>query len=225
MIHYKYIEKFACFQGSYPYDMLTFVQKNRNSLSLNYYLTIIFKKKLHKHVLQYIKLYVHRTLSMLLCVELYGFDILVDDKLKPWLLEVNLSPSLGIDSALDCRIKSSMICDLFTLIGIPVIDPTVFGSSIRWASWCLLEEETYFSGIIIIVVIFIKYNSSSRTTERRPKSDVPRKRKASSVNNSLNGDEKRLLLHTIDQNRRSRGFIRIFPTSLTWKKYSSYLGT
>ncbi|XP_050438880.1 tubulin polyglutamylase TTLL5 isoform X2 [Adelges cooleyi] len=129
------------------------------------------------------------------CFELYGFDILVDDKLKPWLLEVNLSPSLGIDSALDCRIKSSMICDLFTLIGIPVIDPTVFGSSI----------------------------SSSRTTERRPKSDVPRKRKASSVNNSLNGDEKRLLLHTIDQNRRSRGFIRIFPTSLTWKKYSSYL--
>lgn len=58
--------------------------------------------------------------------ELYGFDILVDDKLKPWLLEVNLSPSLGIDSALDSRIKSSMLCDLFTLIGIPVVDPTVF---------------------------------------------------------------------------------------------------
>lgn len=59
-------------------------------------------------------------------VELYGFDILVDDKLKPWLLEVNLSPSLGIDSGLDSRIKSSMLCDLFTLIGIPIVDPTVF---------------------------------------------------------------------------------------------------
>lgn len=59
-------------------------------------------------------------------LELYGFDILVDDKLKPWLLEVNLSPSLGIDSTLDSRIKSSMLCDLFTLIGIPIVDPTVF---------------------------------------------------------------------------------------------------
>lgn len=52
------------------------------------------------------------------CFELLGFDILIDSNLEPWLIEVNLSPSLGCDSLLDQRIKGNLISDLFTLIGV-----------------------------------------------------------------------------------------------------------
>ena len=44
--------------------------------------------------------------------ELFGFDILIDRKYKPWLLEVNVCPSLNCSTPLDRRIKTSMICDL-----------------------------------------------------------------------------------------------------------------
>ncbi|CAJ0950830.1 unnamed protein product, partial [Mesorhabditis belari] len=54
--------------------------------------------------------------------ELFGFDILVDSKLKPWLLEVNLSPSLTCDAPLDSLVKTRLICDLFNLACIPFYD-------------------------------------------------------------------------------------------------------
>jgi D-alanine-D-alanine ligase-like ATP-grasp enzyme len=50
---------------------------------------------------------------------LFGFDVLIDDQLEPWLLEVNLSPSLSCDSNLDHRIKSHMIADLLNIAGVP----------------------------------------------------------------------------------------------------------
>lgn len=56
------------------------------------------------------------------CFELHGFDILLDSDLKPWLIEVNLSPSLGIDSPLDYHIKSTMLCDTFNLVGVRKFD-------------------------------------------------------------------------------------------------------
>lgn len=52
------------------------------------------------------------------CFEVLGFDILLDNSLRPWLLEINLSPSLNTDSPLDLKIKGSMIADLFTMIGV-----------------------------------------------------------------------------------------------------------
>ncbi len=42
------------------------------------------------------------------CFELFGFDVLVDDALKPWVLEVNLSPSLSVESNLDFAVKTEM---------------------------------------------------------------------------------------------------------------------
>lgn len=43
--------------------------------------------------------------------------------MKPWVLEVNLLLSVNIDQPLDLKIKSAMLADLFSLVGIQTSNP------------------------------------------------------------------------------------------------------
>jgi hypothetical protein len=54
------------------------------------------------------------------CFEILGFDIMVSDRLKPYILEVNSSPSFGTDSQLDEEIKSGLVRDTFRLMNFSV---------------------------------------------------------------------------------------------------------
>lgn len=56
------------------------------------------------------------------CVELFGFDILVDVTFKPWLLEVNYSPALSLDCQADITVKTSLINDLIDLMNYKFTD-------------------------------------------------------------------------------------------------------
>ena len=64
------------------------------------------------------------------CFDLLGFDIMLDDTLQPYLLEVNLCPSLNTESPLDLHIKSNLLVDAFNLLSLkpePEDEPRVAG--------------------------------------------------------------------------------------------------
>lgn len=46
------------------------------------------------------------------CFELFGFDVMIDSNLKPWLLEVNSSPAMSMDGPIDSLIKPALIKDV-----------------------------------------------------------------------------------------------------------------
>ena len=48
-------------------------------------------------------------------MDLLGFDIMLDHKLKPWLLEVNSMPSFRADTAIDYDIKHNMLKNMMQI--------------------------------------------------------------------------------------------------------------
>ncbi len=50
------------------------------------------------------------------CFECYGYDLLIDDTLKPWLVEVNASPSFSGSTQADRLLKTRLMTDLFELV-------------------------------------------------------------------------------------------------------------
>lgn len=69
------------------------------------------------------------------CFEIYGFDIMVDDTLKPWLLEVNIFPSLSSSSPFDKRVKTKLIADSLTIAGLVPYDHELVTRAVK-------EEQT-----------------------------------------------------------------------------------
>ena len=49
--------------------------------------------------------------------ELYGFDVLINNRMKPWLMEVNMCPSLNLKTSIDKQVKLPLLTDIMNLIG------------------------------------------------------------------------------------------------------------
>ena len=50
------------------------------------------------------------------CFECYGYDLLIDSHLKPWLIEVNASPSLMSTTISDRQMKTKLIHDIIEIV-------------------------------------------------------------------------------------------------------------
>ncbi|KFW63898.1 Tubulin polyglutamylase TTLL5 [Pygoscelis adeliae] len=153
------------------------------------------------------------------CFELYGFDVLIDDTLKPWLLEVNLSPSLACDAPLDLKIKASMLSDMFTLVGFVCQDPGQRSSRTIYHSSESVRRNPYQK---------LQRTRPLSASDAEIKNPMPSGReKATGRQGSsvlgLSMEEIKVLRRVREENERRGGFIRIFPTPLTWDLYGSFL--
>jgi tubulin polyglutamylase TTLL1 len=47
---------------------------------------------------------------------MYGYDVLIEENLKPWLIEVNSSPSLLTTTDADYKMKKAVLDGVFSIV-------------------------------------------------------------------------------------------------------------
>ncbi|XP_072929682.1 tubulin polyglutamylase TTLL5 [Epargyreus clarus] len=162
------------------------------------------------------------------CFELFGYDILIDDMLKPWLLEINLSPSLACESPLDARVKSALLADTLTLVGLPAVPMARNDSSPQTTSLRMRIGACRRVHSAENVCVRKGGNGQHGGAGAGGGSGAGGGAGAGGLAAAgsaalLTGEELRLVRAVRAQYARRGGFVRIFPSQNSWQKYSQYL--
>ncbi|XP_019410164.1 PREDICTED: tubulin polyglutamylase TTLL4 isoform X1 [Crocodylus porosus] len=158
------------------------------------------------YVTSLVKMYVRRPYC---CHELFGFDVMLDENLKPWILEVNISPSLHSNSPLDMSIKGQMVRDLLNLAGfvLPPADDVASGTtSGRSSATSLSSTMREKPRPAPEQLVAEKMKRAYYLTQKAPNQDF-----YTSVLDVLTPDDVRVLVETEDELSRRGQFERVFP--------------
>ncbi|KAL0229043.1 hypothetical protein GEMRC1_013663 [Eukaryota sp. GEM-RC1] len=99
------------------------------------------------------------------CFECYGYDIIIDDELRPWLIEVNASPSLSVTTAADRAMKVQVISDS--------LDIVVPGGVCSARSKLQVDPPT-MGGFSVLVNDYAKEKEKQVERERRRRMERPK---------------------------------------------------
>ncbi|XP_063958755.1 tubulin polyglutamylase TTLL5-like isoform X1 [Lytechinus pictus] len=164
------------------------------------------------------------------CFELYGFDILVDANLKPWVLEVNLSPSLATEAPIDMKIKSNVCGDLFSLTGFVVQDPVMRRMQQSRRNQDLAASSTLRQQKERIGSAFSRQrpNSAGVVGNKLVRPNSGRKSAAAASSGPKDGsgltlEERKIILESREEYARRGGWMRTFPSPNSMEKYGSLM--
>ncbi|XP_076042393.1 tubulin polyglutamylase ttll-4-like isoform X2 [Oratosquilla oratoria] len=148
------------------------------------------------------------------CQELFGFDVMVDEKLRPWLLEVNISPSLHSATQLDHSVKGPLIRDLLNIATFHIPDKLSQHQQAELLAELDLGENV--TGLCLDRRMYTRLISCDDQVKHLRVNSLPRNQYLTAILDDINSDDLRHLITAEDELNRAGKFSRIFPTSETY---------
>ena len=152
--------------------------------------------------------------------ELFGFDVLLDAQLKPWLIEVNISPSLHSSSPLDLDVKSPLATEVFNLVRYHVPQTKMPANSQKE----ILDKfnlSDMTSNLCLDKRLYCRELSKAERSKHDKFSKMDRDEYLESIITTLTPDDVRILIRAEDELVQAIHFSRNFPTQVN--SNSNYL--
>ncbi|XP_055544006.1 tubulin monoglutamylase TTLL4 isoform X1 [Wyeomyia smithii] len=142
------------------------------------------------------------------CYELFGIDVILDSELVPWLLEVNISPSLHSASTLDAHVKGPLVKALLNTVMYQVPPRIPLAEQKEILAEQGLEGPLCYDKRIYVSVLSkterLKHNAFIQK-------DTTREEYLNAILEELTPDDVRCLMLTEDELARSAPLERILP--------------
>ncbi|XP_070853936.1 polyglutamylase complex subunit TTLL1 isoform X2 [Drosophila suzukii] len=107
------------------------------------------------------------------CFEVYGYDIIIDNNLKPWLIEINTSPSMHSTTTNDRMLKSRLIDN--------VLDVVVPPNSLPDEHWNKTPSPELLKNFTVLKPISTSKPPDEATIRRKGRSSKRRKSKSTAT--------------------------------------------
>ncbi|XP_076755751.1 tubulin monoglutamylase TTLL4 [Xylocopa sonorina] len=147
-------------------------------------------------------------ISCYTCYELYGFDVLLDESLRPWLLEVNTLPSLQTDSPLDTAIKGPLLRNALNMAGYQLPkDEQVSSARARSKKYDSIAHNYRLYSMALTLDEKTKQNEINALRDRDEYLDR--------ILENLTRDDLRQLVRYEDELSQAEDFQKLFPTEGT----------